>query len=45
MDNIGEVKKLEVKKDHNPSTAWRQHLSPYLKGTVYGKCDLTPLLR
>jgi hypothetical protein len=30
---------------HNPCTAWRQCLSPYLKGTVNGKCDLAPLLR
>jgi len=28
---------LEV---HNPCTAWRQHLSPYLKGTVNGNWEL-----
>ncbi len=34
MNNIGEVGKSEVEEYHNPCTAWRQHLSPYLKGTV-----------
>ncbi|MBZ4657430.1 MAG: hypothetical protein PWQ81_733 [Bacteroidota bacterium] len=29
-----EVKKSEMKKYHNPCAAWRQHLSPYLKGTA-----------
>ena len=42
-----EEKKLEVEEYHNPCAAWRQHLSPYLKGTVQGWCNpiITPLLR
>jgi hypothetical protein len=34
-----------VEEYHNPCAAWRQRLSPYLKGTVNGKCDPTPPLK
>jgi hypothetical protein len=45
MDNIGEVKKLEVGNIITPVLPGGSACPLILRGRLYGKCDPTPLLR